>query len=714
MQARRFRPTPSIVVALLALAVAIGGTAFAAAKIGTKQLKNNAVTAKKIKKNRKNKKTNEMSVDDLESLRRKILDWPRPVKKAVMVSVDMVGVTLCAVFSAWLVFGDQISLVAFALLSLAAVAITLSLAAICRLYQSVIRYIGWDLYLVALKIATGSAIILTAGTYAVGLNIAPLRFVLAYWALLLIYVASSRFLPQVFLRGHFSVAGRKNVLIYGAGDPGAQLLAALFSDNNVRVVGFVDDDPALHRTRIKGLEVYPASRLEQLIRDKGITRILLAMSGESRRARSKVLERLSEFPVHVQLIPEINDLVSGDVRVDDIRDVDVGDLLGRDSVPPNPELLSSAISGKTILVTGAGGSIGSELCRQILHLGPKSLVLFEISEVALYAINKELSEIAVKSNIDCNIVGLLGSVQRENRVREVLEAFGVNIVFHAAAYKHVPVVEQNICQGIRNNIFGTLCTARAAIDAGVETFVLVSTDKAVSPTNIMGATKRFAELILQALQVEHSSVCFCMVRFGNVLDSSGSIVPLFREQIRAGGPVTVTHRDVIRYFMTIREAAELVIQAAAMANGGDVFVLDMGEPVRIQDLARSMINLMGLTVRDAANPDGDIDIQYTGLRPGEKLYEELLIGTKVSGTQHPRILRANEDFLAFDTLESFLDELETALTELDRNRLRDVLLRSVHEYKPTNGIDDLVWVEERRSGQGMRLGNVVEIKPQPA
>ena len=666
---------------------------------------------KKIKKNRKNKKTNEMSINDLESLRRKILDWPRPVKKAVMVSVDIVGVTLCAVFSAWLVFGDQISLVAFALLSLAAVAITLSLAAICRLYQSVIRYIGWDLYLVALKIATGSAIILAAGTYAVGLNIAPLRFVLAYWALSLIYIASSRFVPQVFLRGRLSVRRRRNVLIYGAGDPGAQLLTALFSDRDVRVVGFVDDDPALHRTRIKGLEVYPASRLEQLIRDKGITRILLAISGECRRARSEVLKRLSEFPVHVQLIPEINDLVSGDARVDDIRDVDVGDLLGRDSVPPNPELLSSAISGKTILITGAGGSIGSELCRQILHLGPKSLVLFENSEVALYAIDKELSEIAVQSNIDCNIVGLLGSVQRENRVREVLEAFGVNVVFHAAAYKHVPIVEQNICQGIRNNVFGTLRTAQAAIDAGVETFVLVSTDKAVSPTNVMGATKRLAELILQALQEEHSSIRFCMVRFGNVLDSSGSIVPLFREQIRAGGPVTVTHRDVFRYFMTIPEAAELVIQAGAMAKGGDVFVLDMGEPVRIQDLARSMIKLMGLTVREADNPDGDIDIQYTGLRPGEKLYEELLIGADVSGTEHPRILRARENFLTFDTLESFLNELETALTELDRDRLHDVLLRSVRGYKPTNGIDDLVWAEDRQLGQESRHDNVVEITP---
>ena len=667
---------------------------------------------KKVKKNKKYKKTNEMNSNDLESLRKKILDWPRPAKQAIMISVDAVGVALCAAFSAWLVFGDQISFVAVTLLSFAAIAVTVPIASNCRLYQSVLRYIGWDLYLVAIKIAAGSAVILAAGTYAVGLNTVPFRFALAYSALTLIYIASSRYIPQVFLREHSSVADQKNAIIYGAGDAGAQLLAALFSSRDLRTVGFVDDDPALHGTRIKGLEVYPASRLEWLIRDKGVTRILLAMSGETRRARRKVLERLSTFPVHVQMIPEISDLVSGNARVDDIRDVDIGDLLSRDSVPPNPELLSASISGKSVLVTGAGGSIGSELCRQILRLEPKSLVLFEISELALYDIDKELSEMAVKLNIDCKIVALLGSIQREDRVREVLEAFGVSIVFHAAAYKHVPLVEQNICQGVLNNIFGTLCAARAAIAAGVETFVLVSTDKAVSPTNIMGATKRFAELILQALQVEHSSVCFCMVRFGNVLDSSGSIVPLFREQIRAGGPVTVTHRDVIRYFMTIPEAAELVIQAGAMANGGDVFVLDMGEPVRIQDLARSMINLMGLTVRDAANPDGDIDIQYTGLRPGEKLYEELLIGTKVSGTQHPRILRAKEDFLAFDTLESFLDELETALTELDRDRLRDVLVRSVHEYKPTNGIDDLVWVEERQSGQGMRPGNVVEIKPQ--
>ena len=422
-----------------------------------------------------------------------------------------------------------------------------------------------------------------------------------------------------------------------------------------------------------------------------------------------VLERLSDFPVHVQTIPEMGDLVLGKASVDDVRDVDVADLLGRDSVPPDPKLLRASIAGKTVMVTGAGGSIGSELCRQILQQSPKVLLLFEISEFALYEIEKELRSIADSLGLSCEIVALVGSVHHIDRVREVLQVFKINTVYHAAAYKHVPMVEHNFIEGVHNNVFGTLYLARAAVDAKVETFVLISTDKAVSPTSVMGATKRFAELILQAMQDKHPEVCFSMVRFGNVLASSGSVVPLFREQIRRGGPVTVTHREIIRYFMTIPEAAQLVIQAGAMAKGGDVFVLDMGQPVKIRDLARRMINLMGLTVRDEQNPDGDIAIQYTGLRPAEKLYEELLIGTDVSGTNHPRIMRAQEEYIPLDSLQILIEELKEAAESLDRPRVRNALKSAIVGYAPNNGIEDLIWVRSTRANHDVASDKVVDL-----
>jgi FlaA1/EpsC-like NDP-sugar epimerase len=391
-------------------------------------------------------------------------------------------------------------------------------------------------------------------------------------------------------------------------------------------------------------------------------------------------------------MPDLKDIVSGKARVDDISDVEVKDLLGRNPVPPNPALLHSCIQGKVVMVTGAGGSIGSELCRQILALQPTRLVLLELGESALYAIERKLTMDAREQDNACEIVPLLGSVHHKGRVNEIMRTFGIQTVYHAAAYKHVPIVEQNLFEGIHNNVFGTLHTVQASIDAGVETFVLISTDKAVNPSSVMGATKRLAELVLQAYSNDAHNTRLCIVRFGNVLESSGSVVPLFKEQIRGGGPVTVTHRDIIRYFMTIPEAAQLVIQAGAMANGGEVFVLDMGEPVKILDLARRMIRLMGMTVRDESNRDGDIEIEYTGLRPAEKLFEELLIGSNVSGTEHKRILRADEDALSMEVLLRYLGELEAASQELDYTRAREILLNSVGEYRPTNGIDDLVWL----------------------
>jgi FlaA1/EpsC-like NDP-sugar epimerase len=390
-------------------------------------------------------------------------------------------------------------------------------------------------------------------------------------------------------------------------------------------------------------------------------------------------------------MPDIADLASGHARVDEIREVDVADLLGRDSIRPNDRLLDACIRGKTVAVTGAGGSIGSELCRQIIRLGPRQLLLLEVSELALYQIERELRQISGRDGLDIDIVALLGSVHHADRMRLVFKTFNVNTVYHAAAYKHVPMVEHNMVEGVHNNIIGTWYTAQAADDAGVDTFVLVSTDKAVSPVNVMGATKRFAELVLQGLHQRGSNTRFCMVRFGNVLESSGSVVPLFREQIRRGGPVTVTHPAIIRYFMTIPEAAQLVIQAGSMGKGGDLFVLDMGQPVRIEDLARRMINLMGLTVRDRHDPDGDVAIEYTGLRPAEKLYEELLIGSNVMGTEHPMIMRALEESLPWDNVQACLDELLKAIRVFDCERARELLLTYVDGYKPRNGVEDLVW-----------------------
>jgi FlaA1/EpsC-like NDP-sugar epimerase len=520
------------------------------------------------------------------------------------------------------------------------------------------------------------------------------RWPVVYTALAILMVSGGRYIARAFLITRPSSRRAESVVIYGAGEAGAQLAISLQEAGETIPVAMVDDDETLHGKRVKGLSVYSPAQIDQLMQSTGASRVLLAIPRASRRRRRKVLERLSEHPFRVQTMPDFQDIVSGQARVDDIRDVDVQDLLGRNAVPPNPTLLDASIKGKNVLVTGAGGSIGAELCRQILQLNPASLVLFELSEPALYSIDRELNRLAAKFRDAPEIISLLGSVHHEDRIKEVMATFEIQTVYHAAAYKHVPIVEHNLFEGIHNNVLGTLHAARAAIDANVETFVLISTDKAVNPTSVMGASKRFAEMTLQAYQRESPGIRMCMVRFGNVLESSGSVVPLFKEQIRSGGPVTVTHRDIIRYFMTIPEAAQLVIQAGAMANGGDVFVLDMGKPVRIYDLACRMIKLMGCTIRDESNPDGDIEIEFTGLRPAEKLFEELLIGSNVSGTEHPRILRADEDFLNIQELSKCLDELEAASRELDHGKAREILLEAVLEYSPTNGIDDLVWLKK--------------------
>lgn len=626
-------------------------------------------------------------------IRGHMLALSRSVKQAIMAFADAAGAGLC-VFAALWASGSATGAggLSIAILVIFAVLVLLPLNLVFGLYRSVIRFLGAGLFLAALKATTIAAMVVGIGDQLASISTGSIRFTFVLWALLLITVSGTRFAARLFLnrrRVH-----REQVLIYGAGAAGVRLSAVLSAGDDYLPIAFVDDSRSLWGKVVGGLEVHSPDDIRKLTGPQGAQRVLLALPSIGRRRKRRVLEKLVEMPVHVQTMPEIADIVAGRARVDDIREVDVEDLLGRDAVPPNPELLTACVENRVVMVTGAGGSIGSELCRQILALGPKSLILLEVSEVALYSIDRQLRKQADLRKIDSKIMPLLGSVHHLNRVREIMKTFGVETVYHAAAYKHVPLVEQNVVEGVHNNVFGTLNTAKAAIDAGVDTFVLISTDKAVSPTNVMGATKRFSELILQALHHNNTNVRFCMVRFGNVLASSGSVVPLFREQIRNGGPVTVTHPEIIRYFMTIPEAAQLVIQAGSMARGGDVFVLDMGKPVKILDLAQRMIHLMGLTVQREDNPDGDIEIRFTGLRPAEKLFEELLIGTDVSGTEHPRILRANEDYLAPEKLNPMIDELWDSARALDSARARGILLRAVSGYAPTNGVEDLVWVEK--------------------
>jgi len=609
-----------------------------------------------------------------------------------MIVADVVAYAASSVVAFWLVYGT--TEFSFEVIAISAIAILVAIPVhwTFGLYASIVRYMGLSLIFVGLKstfVVTASIMTISA---VAGILSAPVRVGVVIWAFSLILVVGGRLCARMFLSRRNK--NRERVIVYGAGEGGAHLVASLFDGDDFLPVAMVDDDKAVQGKRVHGLRVYDPGDIEQTIKDTGVSGVLLAMPSATRRKRRQVLERLSEFPVRVQTMPGIKDIISGKARLDDIRDVDVKDLLGRNPVPPNTQLLTASITDKNVMVTGAGGSIGSELCRQIAMLKPRRLICFEISEAALYSIDRELKQLMAKKGLDFELVALLGSAHHEKRVTEAFQAFRVQTLYHAAAYKHVPIVEHNLFEGVHNNVFGTLHTARAAVESGVETFVLISTDKAVNPTSVMGATKRLSEQVLQAYNSRTTVTRFCMVRFGNVLESSGSVVPLFREQIRSGGPVTITHRDIIRYFMTIPEAAQLVIQAASMGQGGDVFVLDMGKPVRIEDLAHRMINLMGMTVRDDENPEGDIEIEYIGLRPAEKLFEELLIGSNVSGTEHPRILRADEEFLAYEQLDDLLTNLKEASAALDYDRAREILLEAVREYTPSNGIDDLVWSQK--------------------
>ena len=589
------------------------------------------------------------------------------------------------------------------------------------MYRAVMRYFGNDALIAIIKAVSLSSLILAVVVYWYSNhdNVVPRSIIFNYWWLSLIMLGGLRLgMRQYFLGDWFAAAqhvpftsrddGLPRVAIYGAGAAGNQLVAALRMGRVMRPVAFIDDDESIADRVISGLQVFKPDHIQQMIDRTGAQELLLAIPSSSRGRRREILGLLEGFPLHVRSVPGFMDLASGRVKVDDIQEVDIADLLGRDAVPAQGELLEHCIKGQSVLVTGAGGSIGSELCRQILALRPTTLLLFEHSEFNLYSILSELEQRVNRESLSVRVLPILGSVRNQSKLLDVMRTWNVDTVYHAAAYKHVPMVEHNIAEGVLNNVIGTLNTAQAALQAGVANFVLISTDKAVRPTNVMGSTKRLAEMTLQALSREVAPVLFgdkanvshvnktrfTMVRFGNVLGSSGSVIPLFHKQIKAGGPLTVTHPKITRYFMTIPEAAQLVIQAGSMGQGGDVFVLDMGEPVRIVELAEKMIHLSGLSIRSDKNLHGDIEIEFTGLRPGEKLYEELLIGDNVVATQHPMIMSANEDLLSWDELKSCLNNLLEAVDQDDYTRVRQMLRDTVRGYSPED--DNVEWIYKKR------------------
>jgi len=637
----------------------------------------------------------------------KVANLNRITKKLIMVLFDSIFVVLAILSSFslslnywyspnealfWIIFGAPI--------------IAIPIFFSFRLYRSVTRYIGFKalssitqavtLYAVVwglLSLMANHPIIMRVlgitsdpfiftGTYFTGMS---RSVIFINWMIVLIMIGGSRLLARSLFSDNnlFTSSANNKVIIYGAGSAGRQLSQALQSSIEYEHVAYIDDDLAKDKSYINNIPVFLYKNIEKLIEKNEISEILLALPSISRKKRNEIIEKLSLFSVHIRVLPSVSDLAEGKVKIDDLLEIDVGELLGREKVNPNEKLLKINISKKVVLVTGAGGSIGSELCRQIVSLKPKKLILYDISESSLYKIEQELIDIGM-SNVE--IFPVIGSISDKDRLKVIFN--GVQTIYHAAAYKHVPLVEYNQSQGVLNNAIGTMIAAKAAVSSNVETFVLISTDKAVRPTSVMGASKRVAELILQALNKEQNNTCFTMVRFGNVLDSSGSVIPLFKKQIKEGGPITVTDVNMVRYFMTIPEAVELVIQAGAMCKGGDVYVLDMGEPVKIYDLAVKMIHLSGLQVLDKNNPDGDIEIQYTGLRPGEKLYEELLVGDNVTDTENKLIMRAEEEMISWDKLEPVLAEIKEVSMNCETKEIYKLLSQLVPQFNPESNLFD--------------------------
>lgn len=620
----------------------------------------------------------------------RLLNSSRSTKRAITILYDGIAIPF-AIYCALALRHGQPWISIDAGIAAAMVATTLlSIFVFIRMgfYRSVIRFMTQRAFSSLIGGVLISALFLGTASFLITSDI-PRSSVI-------IYVFSGFALlaaPRLFVRSmveQFTKMSKEPVIIYGAGHQGIELIGALNSSADYLPSVLIDDDKKKQGTVIHNLKVRAPEDIEALIQTEGYRKILLAVGSASHRKRKQLIEQLASYNLEVLTTPSVQDIVSGKARVEEVKNVELEDLLGRDCIQPNSNLMQQCIQDKHVLITGAGGSIGSELCRQALLQQPALLVLFELNEYSLYSIEKELQQMAQKQQIKSKIVSILGSVQKQTRMQTLFQTFNINTIYHAAAYKHVPLVEHNVVEGVRNNIFGTWFCAEAAIKAGVEKFVLISTDKAVRPTNIMGASKRMSELVLQALNQRQSETQFCMVRFGNVLGSSGSVIPLFRQQIQQGGPVTVTHPDITRYFMTIPEAAQLVIQAGAMAQGGDVFVLDMGEPVKIFELAKQMIRLSGLSEKTDANPDGDVAIHITGLRPGEKLYEELLVGDNVKGSSHPRIMTAQETYLNWPETHNFLHKIDKACHDFDVERVICLLSEAPTAFKREKKVVD--WV----------------------
>lgn len=626
------------------------------------------------------------------------LSLPRYAKRLLAVAMDAsmcvltVWLALCLRLESWVLLEGV-----YWISVIGSLVIAIPIFIAFGLYRAIFRFAGWAaLATVAQAVALYAVFYIVIFT-AIGFRDIPRTVGLLQPILLLLTVGTSRLLARYWLGGNYiqqlQTKPSSQVLVYGAGTTGIELATALKHSRDMRVVGFLDDNPGMRRGVVSGMTVYGPQDLAYLVQTLRVTDVLLALPSITRQRRNAILSQMSKARVAVRTLPSLTDLAQGRISADDLRELDIEDLLGRETVQPNPELLSKNIVRKIVLVTGAGGSIGSELCRQILAAGPCTLVLVELSEFALYTIHAELSGRLKASAVPAvRLVTLIGSVQDTDRMRYILSQWQPDTIYHAAAYKHVPIVEDNPVEGIKNNVFGTLKLAQMAIQHQVTDFVLISTDKAVRPTNVMGASKRLAEMILQALAAHFSTsngsiTRFSMVRFGNVLGSSGSVVPKFRQQIKNGGPISLTHLDITRFFMTIPEAAGLVIQAGALAEldgeRGEVFVLDMGEPVKIMDLARSMVQLSGMTVRDESQPDGDIAIEITGLRPGEKLFEELLIGNDPKPTQHPKIMKANEEFIAWPELSLELGVLAGLLSAQDAIGACQQVKKLVPEFTTT-------------------------------
>ncbi|MBY3561511.1 polysaccharide biosynthesis protein [Rhizobium laguerreae] len=630
-----------------------------------------------------------------------LLAMPRVAKRALALLLDSsfcvltIWLAYCFRLNEWTVLTGVQWLPVFVSLCMA-----LPIFIVMGMYRAIFRYANMAAFITVLKaIAIYGVAFMTIFT-ALSVPGVPRTVGILQPFLLLIAIGLSRLSIRYWLGDAYQRILHKNmlakVLIYGAGTAGRQLAGALINSAELNVVGYLDDDPRLKGGVMGGLPIYDPSDLPVLAESLGVHNVLLALPSASRQRRNEILEHIRKARVNVRTLPDLTALAQGRIAVSDIRELEIEDLLGREAVAPRQELLDKSMRNKVVMVTGAGGSIGGELCRQILRTGPSSLILIDQNEFALYNIHAELQKLAeLYKHENMQIVPILCSVRDQDRMEHVMQSWRPQTLYHAAAYKHVPLVEHNAVEGIKNNVMGTLVAARAANKCGVSNFVLISTDKAVRPTNVMGASKRLAEMVLQALAAEsvidRMRTNFSMVRFGNVLGSSGSVVPLFRQQIKDGGPVTLTHPDITRYFMTISEASQLVIQAGAMAEGGDVFLLDMGEPVRIADLARKMVELSGLAVRDEDNPEGDIELSVTGLRPGEKLFEELLIGDNPETTEHPRIMKAREDFLSWPELSRRLNALNAALDRNDMIAARSTLAELVSGYSSTGEVSDLAF-----------------------